>query len=236
VRPSAPRREVAQKEVSVSRYLSEGYCPQCEARGERVEMLLNAYELFECPCCHLQAGWDEESISLKSERGEGRFKSSGIGSLGQLKGKTMRLRGAPDLVEKEALRDAFLALASERSETYRQPFGRKPEPEEIQAALASEDELGRELMREEVESWEKYEANRVETKHAYMAEARAFLRAWLEHSGGAKSRSACVDAVGETGAAHFGAILEEALDRAGPPAREAASLEEVRAYIQANVS
>jgi hypothetical protein len=220
----------------VSLYLSEGYCPQCEARGERVEMTLNAYELFECPCCHLQAGWDEDSILIKAERGEGRFKSSGISSMGALKGKRVRLRSAPDEKSKEALRGAFLALAQERSQTYRQPFGRKPEPSEIEAALASDDELGRELMREEIESWDKYEANRDQTMHAYMAEARAFLRAWLEREGGPESRAACIDAVGEKGLAHFGAILEEALERAGPSPREAASLAEISSYIDENVT
>jgi hypothetical protein len=219
----------------VSHYVSDGYCPQCEARGERSEMLLNAYELYECPCCHLQASFDEESISIKAERGEGRFKTSGLGSLSQLKGKPLLLRSVPDEREKEALSGAFLALASERSETYRQPFGRKPEAEEVEAALSSDDDLGRELMREEVESWDKYEKNRDDTMHAYMAEARAFIRAWLAQEGGAKSRSACLDAVGEKGVAHFGAILEEALERAGPPARTAASLEEISAYIDANV-
>lgn len=54
---------------------TDGYCPQCLLRNERVEMVLNSSDFWECPVCRLQGHTASGGMfALLRERGTGKLR------------------------------------------------------------------------------------------------------------------------------------------------------------------
>ena len=53
-----------------------GNCPECEMKGELIEMLLNSMDFFECPKCHLQVTAFPDAVAVLRWRGEGEFRQT----------------------------------------------------------------------------------------------------------------------------------------------------------------
>ena len=56
----------------------EGYCPQCLLEDQKIELVLNDIDQFECPQCHLQVNLSSPLYAMIcTYRTKGRLKSNG---------------------------------------------------------------------------------------------------------------------------------------------------------------
>jgi hypothetical protein len=56
---------------------TDGYCPQCELKGEKVPMVANSDDFWECPKCHLQAhSGCIGMFAILQQRGQGKLKGA----------------------------------------------------------------------------------------------------------------------------------------------------------------
>jgi hypothetical protein len=56
---------------------TDGYCPQCEQKGDITPMVLNSDDFWECPNCHLQAhSGCIGMFAILKQRGQGKLSGS----------------------------------------------------------------------------------------------------------------------------------------------------------------
>lgn len=75
---------------------SDGYCPQCALDNKEVEMLLNCWDYWECPVCHLQAAGSKAGFMILRERGVGDFRSHRVSATDHIVGAFITKQSATD--------------------------------------------------------------------------------------------------------------------------------------------
>ena len=75
--------------------VNDGYCPQCLLEDKRVELMINADDIWECPECYLQIhNCNFFFMAVMHERGQGDLRN--ISAVGRVRGKILTKASVKD--------------------------------------------------------------------------------------------------------------------------------------------